>query len=139
MHRLTQGALIIVLLLTAAMPLCANDSPTKMQAEAISASLLLTPARCVALHQGQICYQRVQISWSSSALGNYCVYQQGQTEPLHCWQQQSEATLEIEFAADRSGVMQLKDDDQHVIAEAILEVAWVYKANTRRKTHWRLF
>lgn len=104
-----------------------------------SASLILTPGRCVALHQGQVCYQRVQISWSSSLTENYCVYQQDLAAPLQCWQQQWEATLDVEFAADDSRLFQLKDRDQQVLAEATLEVAWVYKTNTRRKTHWRLF
>lgn len=139
MYRRTQGIIIALLLLIAAGPVRADDLPKGAKVNAISASLLLTPARCVALHQGQMCYQRVQISWSSSKTGNYCVYQQEREKALHCWQQQSEATLEIEFAADRSSLVQLKNDQQQVVAEATFEVAWVYNANTRRKTHWRLF
>ena len=123
------GLLLSPTLFAAELP--AEKSPT--------ASLVLTPARCVALHQGQVCYQRVQISWSSSAAGSFCLYQQDQTEPLHCWQDQSEATLDFEFAADTSQLFQLRNVDQQILAETALEVAWIYKASTRRKTHWRLF
>lgn len=104
-----------------------------------ASSLLLTPARCVALHQGQMCYQRVQVSWSSFAPGNYCLYQEPQTQPLHCWQEQTQGTYVFEFASDTARVLQLKNGQQQVVAESTMEVAWVYKANTRRKTHWRLF
>lgn len=131
-----KGIIIFILLLVANQRADAADLPSNTR---ISASLLLTPARCVALHQGQVCYQHVQISWSSSAVGNYCVYQQERAAPLQCWQQQSEATLEFEYASDRSSVFQLKHAEEQVVAESTLEVAWVYKTNTRRKTHWRLF
>ncbi len=103
------------------------------------ASLLLTPARCVALHQGQVCYQRVQISWSSFAAGNYCLFQEATPQPLYCWQEQTQGTFVYEFASDSSLLLQLKNIQQQVVAESTMEVAWVYKANTRRKTHWRLF
>lgn len=140
MARLIQGFWIALLVSFAAHLLAADDMPAAGAASAAeSASLLLMPARCVALHQGQICYQRVQLSWSSFAAGNYCVYQEAQAQPLQCWQEQTQGTLVFEFASDSSRVLQLKNAQQQVVAEASMEVAWVYKANTRRKTHWRLF
>ncbi len=128
--------LIIIAGLVLAPALAAAEAAAPQPA---SASLILSPSRCVALHQGQVCYQRVQISWSSSRAGDYCLYPQDQLAPLHCWQQQSEATLDVEFAADQSRQYVLKDQQGQALADATLEVAWVYKANTRRKTHWRLF
>lgn len=139
MVRIIQGIRIILLLLTAVAALAADETPPAATATAEPASLLLTPARCVALHQGQICYQRVQVSWSSFVAGNYCVYQDEQEQPVHCWQGQTEGTFVFEFASDSSRLLQLKNAQQHVVAESSMEVAWVYKASTRRKTHWRLF
>jgi hypothetical protein len=130
-----QGIRIAALLLLGCTQIHAEELPSTHEA----ASVLLTPARCVALHQGQVCYQRVQISWSSSVVDNYCIYQENLTNPLHCWQQQNQGTLVYEFASDDSRLLQLKNSRQQTIAESTLEVAWVYKANTRRKTHWRLF
>ncbi len=135
-----QGFWIALLLTTVAM--AHADGPSSaadMSAGRDPSSLLLTPARCVALHQGQVCYQRVQVSWSSYLQGNYCLYQAGKTQPLQCWQEQTQGALMFEFASDATGVLQLKNGQQQVVAEATMEVAWVYKANTRRKTHWRLF
>ncbi|PUA28558.1 MAG: hypothetical protein B0W54_19170 [Cellvibrio sp. 79] len=137
MARFIQGIWIALLLLPVKNAYAINE--TTATTNPVSASLLLTPARCVALHQGQICYQRVQISWSSSAVGNYCVYMEEQAQPLHCWQEQTQGTLVFEFASDSSRLLQLKNAQQNIVAEASMEVAWVYKANTRRKTHWRLF
>ncbi|HTF95198.1 MAG TPA: DUF3019 domain-containing protein [Cellvibrio sp.] len=134
MSRLTQGIKIIALWLVC-LPLHADELPVSVKA----ASVLLSPARCVALHQGQMCYQRVQVSWSSSVNDDYCIYQEDREEPLRCWQQQTQGVMEFEFASDGSQQMQLKNAQQQVVAESALEVAWVYKANTRRKTHWRLF
>lgn len=140
MHRFMQGFWIALLLATAAVAIA--DEPRPVSGAPVvrnTSSLLLTPARCVALHQGQVCYQHVQISWSSFAQGNYCVYQEAQIQPLYCWQDQTQGAFTFEFASDTARVLQLKNGQQQVVAEATVEVAWVYKANTRRKTHWRLF
>lgn len=133
--RLFQGTLIA--LLAVSVSLRAETLPVPQQHPA--ASLLLTPARCVALHQGQTCYQQVQISWSTSLAGNYCLYQQDQVLPLRCWQGQTQGNVEYEFAGETSQQLQLRDAEKILIAESTLEVAWVYKASSRRKTHWRLF
>lgn len=103
------------------------------------ANLQLKPGRCVALHQGQVCYQRVQLQWRAQA-GNYCLYQKGAGHPLHCWQNVDAGDYIYAFASDTSVQLQLIDTQtQAIVAQAELEVAWVYKANTRRKTQWRLF
>ncbi len=140
MLKLMQGFWIALLLTTAAVAIAGEPPPVSGTPVARdTSSLLLTPARCVALHQGQVCYQHVQISWSSFAQGNYCVYLESQSQPLHCWQEQTQGAFNFEFASDTAWVLQLKNGQQQVVAEATMEVAWVYKANTRRKTHWRLF
>jgi hypothetical protein len=136
MFRLIQGIGLILLPIVTTTAV-ADTPPVSTTAETVS--LLLTPRRCVALHQGQICYQRVQVSWSSVTSGDYCVYQETQVQPLHCWQGQTQGRFEFEFASDASLLLQLKDARQEVVGESSMEVAWVYKANTRRKTHWRLF
>lgn len=105
-----------------------------------AAQLQLKPNRCVALHQGQVCYQKIQLSWSVPQAGNYCLYQQYTDAPLFCWQDVSAAEYEYEFSSDTSVQLRLVNvDTKTSLATASLEVAWVYKASTRRKTHWRLF
>jgi hypothetical protein len=105
-----------------------------------SAQLQLKPNRCVALHQGQVCYQTVQIFWNTQHSGNYCLYRQGDTAPVYCWQSAASGQHQYEFASDGSVQLQLiNTQTKTLVATATLDVAWVYKANTRRKTHWRLF
>jgi len=105
-----------------------------------TAQLQLKPNRCVALHQGQVCYQNVQLSWSANQLGNYCLYQQYSEAPVYCWQSVAAGQYHYEFASDASVQLRLVNmQTSNTVATATVEVAWVYKANTRRKTHWRLF
>ena len=105
-----------------------------------AAQLQLKPNRCVALHQGQVCYQKVQLSWRAQQPGHYCLFQPNKESPVYCWQGVAAGQYQYEFAGDVSLELQLVNMQTKIpLATATLEVAWVYKANTRRKTHWRLF
>lgn len=105
-----------------------------------TAQLQLKPSRCVALHQGQVCYQNIQLSWQANQSGNYCLYQEDNASPVYCWQGVATGIYQYEFASATSVQLQLINMQTKTrIATATIEVAWVYKANTRRKTHWRLF
>jgi hypothetical protein len=102
--------------------------------------LQLKPSRCVALHQGQVCYQKILLTWSANQLGNYCLYQEHNELPIYCWKNVMGGQYQYDFASDTSAQLLLLNlQTKTVVATAALEVAWVYKANTRRKTHWRLF
>jgi hypothetical protein len=110
------------------------------EAATAAAQLQLKPQRCVALHQGQMCYQSVQLSWRAQQAGHYCIYQQKAETPVYCWRGVAAGQYQYEFASDASLEFQLVNAQTKIpLATATLEVAWVYKANTRRKTHWRLF
>lgn len=103
-------------------------------------SVNLTPARCVALHQGQRCYQKIIITWQASQQNDYCLVIKEAAKQLYCWQQTMNANYRYDFSSDITEIIQLiNTQNQQVIAEAKIELAWVYKSNSRRKTHWRLF
>ncbi len=119
-----------------------NAQPATSETAPVAEAVLLQlkPSRCVALHQGQVCYQNIQLLWSTPQVGHYCLYQQNAGEPLHCWENVNAGEYLYEFSSDESVQLQLVDaQTKAVVAQAGLEVAWVYKANTRRQTHWRLF
>ncbi|MDO8342351.1 MAG: DUF3019 domain-containing protein [Cellvibrio sp.] len=142
--RMFQGLLITMAMLLSPVWCVAGETVTNTAADnplnvTTQASVLLTPVRCVALHQGQVCYQRIQISWSSAQAGDYCIYVDTQAQPLQCWQAQIQGSFSYEFASAQSQQFQLQNAQQQLLAETTMEVAWVYKSNTRRKTHWRLF
>lgn len=102
--------------------------------------LLIKPTRCIALHQGQTCYQKLTIRWRTSISGDYCLYQKGKDQAIFCWQPAAEGSLVYEFSSDTTQTLQLINmKNRQAISETAIQVAWVYNANTRRKTHWRLF
>jgi len=137
------SAIIILLLAQSIQVNAQSDQQESAQVNppAVEAVLLqLKPNRCVALHQGQVCYQTIQLLWSAPQAGHYCLHQENVAQPLHCWQSVNAGEYRYEFASDTSVQLQLVDaQTKTVVAQAGLEVAWVYKANTRRQTHWRLF
>lgn len=137
------SAIIFLLLVQSVTVNAQTDKQENIQINvpAVEAVLLqLKPNRCVALHQGQVCYQDIQLLWSAPQAGHYCLHQQNVAQPLHCWQNVNAGEFRYEFASDASVQLQLVNvQTKTVIAQAGLEVAWVYKTNTRRQTHWRLF
>lgn len=132
--RLLFRVYLLVLLLPSNVIWAADTAPTQQ------VQLQSKPNRCVALHQGQVCYQDIVLSWQVDQASEYCLYQQHAEQPLHCWQSVSSGQYSYAFASDSSVKLQLVNaQTKSVVAETLVEVAWVYKANTRRKTHWRLF
>lgn len=144
--RLSHCATLFLFVALAAQAAFAQDiatqktlaQPTTMHAD--TAQLQLKPTRCVALHQGQVCYQTIQLSWSANQQGNYCLYNQYDDTPVYCWQDAAAGQYQYEFASDSSVELQLLNmQTKTPVAIATIDIAWVYKTNTRRKTHWRLF
>ncbi len=143
-HRLTGRLLFVIerllFAISASIFLCIAHTTQADNTGVESAQLRLKPNRCVALHQGQVCYQKIQLFWSVPQAGDYCLYQQHTETPLYCWQNVAASEYQYEFSSNTSTQLQLVNiQTKTVVATAALEVAWVYKSNTRRKTHWRIF
>lgn len=103
-------------------------------------NLHIKPARCIALHEGQVCYQTLNIQWSAETAETYCLYQFGETNPLICWDDRAKGTGSYEFENNKSQKFILvRKRDAQVIAEFTVEVAWVYDASSHRESHWRIF
>lgn len=102
--------------------------------------LHIKPTRCIALHEGQVCYQTLNISWKAEVADTYCLYQQDNKVPLMCWENIASAKWSYEFEGKSTQkFMLLRKQDAKQIAEVSIEVAWVYDANSRRESHWRIF
>lgn len=108
-----------------------------------TAQLSLKPARCVAMNEGQTCYQTVAINWQADAIADYCLYQQGTEKPIFCWQQTAKGKTKVEFANSENLryrlMMKLKADTWMEKAHAEMIVTWVYSKTKKRKNSWRLF
>jgi len=103
-------------------------------------ALDVKPNRCIALHQGQICYQTLRFQWLTPAIGEYCLYQQAVSEPLLCWSGKKITTVAYEFESDRSLAYQIRrKGEENVLAQAQVKIAWVYKKGRKSASGWRLF
>jgi hypothetical protein len=100
----------------------------------------ISPSRCVALHEGQACYAKVKFKWQLDEPKAVCVVRNDANIKLHCWSVNSAGVIEIELESESSISFSLIDEATGINLEsAELEVVWVYKANNRRQSHWRIF
>lgn len=102
--------------------------------------LNVKPDRCVALRQGQVCYQSVVFQWSSDRQGDYCLVNAKTDKVIKCWQgtQQAKLNYEIESATTQQFYLSLKNT-QTPLRQVQVKVAWVYDQNAHRSSGWRLF
>ncbi|MCF2949138.1 DUF3019 domain-containing protein [Paraglaciecola aquimarina] len=105
-----------------------------------SIQLKISPQRCVALRQGQTCYQHVEFNWHSTVKGDFCLVELSQNKTLQCWSKINQGSLSYDFQdqASRNYVMRAKGSTIDLVKQKIT-VAWVYKSSKRPKGSWRLF
>ena len=104
------------------------------------ASLNLSPTLCIAIHQGQQCYVDIKIGWKSTQHGQYCLFSSQQAKALKCWKQVTQGTYAQEIVAKSNVKFMLRHNGSDVVLRSkVLEVAWVYKKNTRARSSWRMF
>ena len=102
--------------------------------------LKVSPERCVALRQGQTCYQLVTFSWQQAQVGNYCLVELSTNKALQCWQQAQLGVFELDFQSRENKEFALRQQGQDEnIATTVVTVAWVYKSSKRPKSNWKLF
>lgn len=98
------------------------------------------PDRCIALNQGQVCYQTVTFIWQTLEGANYCLYRQMLPEPLVCWSGNRMSTYTLEFVSDSNVVYAIRNEGEAtILSEVEVEVAWVYTSNRKSFSRWRLF
>ena len=108
--------------------------------DAAGFSLEANNDRCVALRQGQRCYQQINLRWQAQGAGDYCIAVQGSTESIQCWQQQKhgDVTIDFESNGDLTYVLRRENTDTPLATETIT-IAWVYKPKPSKSSGWRLF
>lgn len=119
--------------------LLASLAPQTRGADA-AAGFTVQPDKCIALHQGQVCYQDLKFSWRTPAGAEYCLYEVSQTTAVICWTGNELASHTMEFASASSTVYEIRVRNSNTVISAVtVEVAWVYRANRKSFTRWRLF
>ncbi len=133
MNRPTPPHLVLLLTLLAAAPVVA-------QPDASAPTLQVSPNRCIALHQGQPCYLKTTLRWSAPQRGAYCLHQVNLAEPLQCWVDIDHGNFAFEIQSAEGVRFELRaSGSANALADAEVEVAWVYTARRRSKANWRLF
>jgi hypothetical protein len=127
------GYMLAILLIACASAVSAAEEPT-------AAKLVLTPKQCIALHQGKQCYVDIEISWVAQRQADYCLFSSQQHKPLMCWSGQATGSFKQEIVAIENVSFRLKQTGrQEILSAGELEMAWVYKRNSRARSSWRMF
>ena len=110
-----------------------NNSPKENE-------LAVTPLRCVALRQGQICYQEVTFRWHQPEVGNYCLVELSSSDNIKCWSNVKTGEVDFDFQSDKSLTYGIrKTDEQTNLSSVHITVSWVFKSSKRPKASWKLF
>jgi hypothetical protein len=105
-----------------------------------STGLFVKPERCVALRQGQTCYQEVILSWRQSQKGNYCLINLSTQQILKCWQNAEQGKFNLDFQSTQSTDFALRAENQDIdLSKTQITVSWVFKSSKRPKSSWKLF
>ena len=112
----------------------ADDNPPK------ESELVATPMRCIALRQGQVCYQDVTFRWHQAEIGNYCLVELSTLKNIECWSQVKTGEVSFDFQSDKSLTYGIHKMDKHInLSNVSISVSWVFKSSKRPKSSWKLF
>lgn len=102
--------------------------------------LQVKPQRCISLHQGQVCYQKLTFSWRTPATGEFCLHDTQAGVVLTCWRGDEQTQHEYEFESRESAdfAISYKGRDEALVKVKV-QVASVYKSPERSNSRWRLF
>lgn len=98
------------------------------------------PLRCVALRQGQVCYQEVIIKWHQAEMGNYCLVELSSLNNIKCWSQVNTGEVNFDFQSDTSLTYGIRKKDEQInLSTTTITVSWVFQSSKRPKASWKLF
>jgi hypothetical protein len=137
-HRF-MPTLLLALGMAVAQPVLAEDSVKES-----NVLFTLTPDRCIALNEGQNCYQTVNVEWQTVDIDDVCLIEGNATDALYCWEAATEGSVKLAFesAETVTYTLHLKrtlTQRENPLAQATVEVTWVYSKTKKRRNSWRLF
>jgi hypothetical protein len=117
-----------------------GSEETTINPTVLAPSLEVEPQRCVALHQGQVCYQSTNLVWHAPKTGHYCLYISNTTVSLQCWKGVQTGFFIHDFQSPHALTFRLRNmHTQQDLVQTQLNVAWVYANKKRQRSSWRLF
>ena len=119
--------LVLMLCLGAADAALANEYTLKVK-----------PRLCIVSEEQPACDAPLEAVWAAPASGNYCLYQQGQTQPLQCWNGASAGRYAANTTIRAPLLLQLTNtSDGSTVARAEVEVLSEDNSDRRRKRRRR--
>lgn len=101
--------------------------------------LTAKPDSCVALHRGQPCFSRVQLSWTGPMDSDVCLYSNNDEVPFLCLSGNTRQ-VSVDYASGTSTLYSMRfRNAEQVLAEVVVRTAWVYRTGRRSSSGWRLF
>lgn len=102
-------------------------------------TLIAKPASCVALHRGQMCFQKIRFTWESDSSSSYCLYQDDLETALYCSESMKNTYIH-EYASESFQSFFLLDvESGDIVSRVKVNTAWVYRTGRRSSSGWRLF
>lgn len=102
--------------------------------------LQVKPQRCISLHEGQVCYQKLTFSWQTPGRGEFCLHDTQASVVLTCWRGDEKTQHEYEFESRESADFAISyKGREEALVKVKVQVASVYKSPERSNSRWRLF
>jgi hypothetical protein len=99
--KLTYQKYLPILSFSLCVTVCLFTGSTHAQGNNVKDNELVgIPLRCVALRQGQVCYQEVIIKWHQAEMGNYCLVELSSLNNIKCWSQVNTGEVNFDFQSD---------------------------------------
>ncbi len=132
-------SLFSVFLRSSALALLLVASVSKADERLSVLTLVAKPTSCVALHRGQMCFQKIRFTWESDSSNSYCLYQDGLETALYC-SRSAKSSYIHEYASESFQSFSLLDiGSGNIVSTLKINTAWVYRTGRRSSSGWRLF
>ena len=101
--------------------------------------LSLQPNQCVALRKNRDCFATIEMLWSATEKGNYCLVTRSPKRALACWSNAEQGTFVYQFASRNTiEFILIEQNSKQVLSQSKVEVSWLYNSTNKRR-RWRLF
>lgn len=119
---------------------CLLTTRVSAAADLVSAvQLNAKPVSCVALHRGQMCFQKIRFFWETLGDHSYCLYSDTHNRLLYCTLDGFNEFIH-EYASETSESFSLRTSEAGpTVASITVTTAWVYRTGKRSSSGWRLF
>lgn len=114
-----------------------SSSPSDLPLIAFS----IKPKLCVLNAEEETCHDELQVTWRAPEQRSLCLYQADKTEPLQCWQAETQGTYTFELNTRASTDFQLREaETDEALGDQRFHVVYQDKKFRRaRRNPWSFF